>query len=924
MKAPRNVDCAVKSVCWALTIGIVLALPSLAALQAGWAPGALPCLSSQLVSLALGQESDDAAQEEPVAKEEHEPPEQEKADEAAQEEPAEKSAAPAPKKAAEKAAEKAAVPKASSRPARKMSPEELIRLMGLDRESKQKEAEELVKLALSEKSRLELRSAEGRLEQALKLDPGNEEARRHLADVRTLLGDKRGEIPQVEKQISDELKVAMKQAQAEVRNAINSGARHSERKEFDRAISDFEKAIQLVRSFPFNLQLDEELRDAQGRLKKAQEDRKIKAEEERIALEARMKETRDSEIRNSIDLLKNRVQELRRKAQDAWERQDYAQVEVITAQILLDLPDDLEARQRHREAVEERHLQTQHKIVLNQVENNERVLLGLEESAISYQKIFRYPSAREWQRLQPKVITIEERAAAEESAAERDIKRKLEEPRTIAFTEKTPFLDALKTLSTITDVNFILTREAQTAVRDENLEVSLPQVRETPVRSILNLLLGQTGEKNFQYTIRNGAVVIGPRDDLKDSLKLYIVFYDVADVTQPRPDYPAPDLALDELAGQATSGGAISVGGGDEEVASPGVEHDKLVELISKELKDETGETVGAEPKFQGGKLMVKTTLENHQKIQRLLSQLRKNTGHMVTVESRFLTIQDNFLEEIGVDLGNPSNTFLPNSIPDIDGAGTSVDPGYEFTNVEQDYNARIASIGTLSNPLGSRVSPFNISSEGGGAYQWNYFAAEKYQIEAILTGVGKEQSKKRLSSPRVTAFNTQISHTLVINQAAYIQDLEVNQTGVIPVINPVIGILNSGSILEVRPTVSYDRKYVVLEIQPTLAEKLQSEVAVLNLSGSFTVVPVELPVLNVIKIKTTVTIPDGGTVLVGGLKREITDDVSLGIPILRRIPILNLLFGRIGTSSLRSSLFVLINAKITIVQEEEERLFNA
>jgi type II secretory pathway component GspD/PulD (secretin) len=295
----------------------------------------------------------------------------------------------------------------------------------------------------------------------------------------------------------------------------------------------------------------------------------------------------------------------------------------------------------------------------------------------------------------------------------------------------------------------------------------------------------------------------------------------------------------------------------------------------------------------------------------------------MVTVESRFLEIQDNFLEEIGIDIGSGSNSFLPNTIPDIDGAGTANSPGYEFVNREGDFDLRAASIGQLSQPQGTKVEPFNISSRGGGAYQLNIFDAEKFQLEAILTGVGKDQEIRTLNSPRVTAFNTQVAHTLVISQQAYIQDLEVNQTGVIPVVNPVIGVLNAGSILEVRPTVSYDRKYVVLEIQPTLAEKLQSERALLNLSGNFTQVPVELPVLLVQKIKTTVTIPDGGTVLVGGLKKEIRSEASLGVPILRRIPILNLLFGRKGESILRSNLFVLINAKITVVQEEEERVFN-
>jgi type II secretory pathway component GspD/PulD (secretin) len=274
------------------------------------------------------------------------------------------------------------------------------------------------------------------------------------------------------------------------------------------------------------------------------------------------------------------------------------------------------------------------------------------------------------------------------------------------------------------------------------------------------------------------------------------------------------------------------------------------------------------------------------------------------------------------VSWGSGNSTFLPNSIPDIDGAGTSVAPGWEYVNPQGTQNVRMADINRLSGSLGSKVNPFNLSASGGLAYQYNFLKGERYQYEAILTAVAKEQEIKRLNSPRVTAFNGQIAHTLVVNQSAYIQDLEVNQTGVIPVINPVIDVLNSGSILEVRPTISHDRKYVVLEIQPTLAEQLDSEVAVLRLSGNFTEVPVELPVLAVTKIKTTVTVPDGGTVLVGGLKREITQKSQIGIPGFLDIPIVNLLWGRKGNAVMRSNLFVLINAKITIVHEEEARLF--
>ena len=231
----------------------------------------------------------------------------------------------------------------------------------------------------------------------------------------------------------------------------------------------------------------------------------------------------------------------------------------------------------------------------------------------------------------------------------------------------------------------------------------------------------------------------------------------------------------------------------------------------------------------------------------------------------------------------------------------------------------RAAVYNAFSLPLGSSVSPFEIGNQGGLAIQYNVL--DTYALEAIIEANQKSQQFKKLDAPRVTAFNTQISHSLVVDQSAYIADAEVNQTGVVPVINPVIEILNSGSILQVRPTVSHDRKYVILEIEPTLAVQLPSRFKTLTLG--LTNLNVEFPVLSVTNIKTTVTIPDGGTVLVGGLKRTITQDSQTGIPGLSRLPFLDFLLGRKGQARMQSNLFVLISAKITVIRDEERNKFN-
>ena len=807
---------------------------------------------------------------------------------------------------------KASAPRAPRRAAAAPgSDQEIFKQLGLTREARQEEAKNLVKQARGLVDNNELVKAEGRLEEATMLDPENDEAHLLLSQVRLLLGDSRGEIFGIARSLSEDWKVRQQQAALEIRRLINEASRQREEGEYSKAVDALERAIESIRNFPFNLNLDAELREAQGLLAKAKEENKAKEEVERQKHQRMVAETREAEEKNSVKLIQNQIRELRRKGKLAEDEKKYERAITMYERILEINARDDEARESLANVKQVRHSSKMQEYLEKAMENYDLAVLGIEESSVTYQQIFRYPEKREWERITPKLVTIEEEVAASESSFEKEIKRKLDQPIEIGFEDGVPLKQALGSLQSYVQVNFILNKDGSA---EADKVVKLPRFPDLPLRNVLTLIL-ESVSPDFGYAIKEGAVVIGPKTSLKT--KEYLKFYEISDLIQDRPDFKAPPLALDEFRGKTTgaAGAAVDLGLDTEEKKAGGLNRDKLLELIKKEIGEEGVDILQ-------GKLSARTTIENHLKLAKLLDQFRKSTGMMVTVESRFLDIQDNFLEEIGMDFGSPNQTFLPNSIPDIDGAGTSVAPGYEYVNPSGTMNQRIASIAQLSQPLGSEVNPFNMSTSGGGALQINVLNAERYQIEAILVGVAKQQEIRRLNSPRVTAFNGQIAHTIVVNQAAYIQDLEVNQTGVIPVINPVIDVLNSGSILEVRPTIGYDRKYVVLEIQPTLAEQLASDIAVLNLSGNFTVVPVTLPVLSVTKIKTTVTVPDGGTVLVGGLKREIASKAAIGIPGFLDIPILNLIAGRKGQSNLRSNLFVLINAKITVVHEEEERLF--
>lgn len=795
--------------------------------------------------------------------------------------------------------------------------DELIRdltLEGKERQAASKAASDTAQKLMDELRYVE---AEDKLREAVRLDPENKKARQMLETVLLILGDRTGEIRDFMRDEVERQRVRLQQDTVELERMYLDGRRQMDEGEYDRSINTFDQVLERIRWFPFNVDLS----DLRTRAERSKEDA-IRIQREDSTAQRREREMRvlaeaEAQMTRSASFLENRVKEMMRRARRLFVEKDYVSVITLCDQVLDLDPSRADVRALRREAADLRHLYEVLETSVRHREEWERTFMAQLESEIPYTKIFNFPKGDDWLLISRKEINLEERILASESAQEKSIKSKLKvRVSRIGFDDR-PFSEVIAFLQELSGINFVLTQEARDIV--ESSVVRLAEVSDLPLENVLNLIL-EGMDPPFSYIIKSGAVLIGPVESIRPGT--YLEFYEVSDITKDHPDFKAPKLALEASGddGGGGGGGLLDLGG-EEDSQETTLDSDILVEIVDNALYGDDGpdDSMGESTKYQNGKLVARTTLENHRKIVQLLIALRKSTGVMVTVEARFIDLQDNFLESIGVDFGNPFNSNLPNTISDIDGAGTQISSGFEIVDAQGEIDVRAAVFNAFSLPLGSSVSPFEMSSRGGFSFQYNVL--DTYALEAILEANQKTQEFKRLDAPRVTAFNTQISHSLVVDQSAYIKDAEVNQTGVVPVINPVIGILNSGSILQVRPTVSHDRKYVILEIEPTLAVQLPSRFKTLTLG--LTNLNVEFPVLSVTNIKTTVTIPDGGTVLVGGLKRTITQEGQTGVPALSRLPFMDFLFGRTGKARMQSNLFVLISSKITVVQDEERKAFN-
>lgn len=85
--------------------------------------------------------------------------------------------------------------------------------------------------------------------------------------------------------------------------------------------------------------------------------------------------------------------------------------------------------------------------------------------------------------------------------------------------------------------------------------------------------------------------------------------------------------------------------------------------------------------------------------------------------------------------------------------------------------------------------------------------------------------------------------------------------------------------------------------------------------------ITVQQPVQEVVLVQTVVSVPDGGTVLLGGVKRLKEGRNMAGVPILNKIPYISRLFKNTGVGRETESLMLMVTPRIIIQEEEEELL---
>jgi type II secretory pathway component GspD/PulD (secretin)/tetratricopeptide (TPR) repeat protein len=385
---------------------------------------------------------------------------------------------------------------------------------------------------------------------------------------------------------------------------------------------------------------------------------------------------------------------------------------------------------------------------------------------------------------------------------------------------------------------------------------------------------------------------------------------------------------------------------------APRTIEDQLITLITNTIEPSSWRDMGGKGTIQwfplGMSFTINQTPDIQEQIVDLLNALRRLQDLEVAIEMRLVSVSEAFFERIGLDfdinINNNNSRFEPQLL-----ASSFQPPGFIQAFKPGGFFSGLTPAGTFTSDLGVPLNnssfDFSIPPFGGfpgtlgadGGLSLGLAFLSDIQVFMFMEAAQGDRRTNIMQAPKITVFNGQTAFIQVNDNLFFLSDIAVSNINGVPVFTPNQVPFPIGVNLQVTPVVSADRRFVRLALTPFLTSITSATVPLLPFQVT---VPqtfeqgaqppgqdhlfqffLQQPQPSTISLSTTVVIPDGGTVLLGGLKTLAEARNEFGPPILSKIPYINRLFRNVGYGREAQSLMIMVTARI-IINEEEEQIY--
>lgn len=286
-----------------------------------------------------------------------------------------------------------------------------------------------------------------------------------------------------------------------------------------------------------------------------------------------------------------------------------------------------------------------------------------------------------------------------------------------------------------------------------------------------------------------------------------------------------------------------------------------------------------------------------------------------VVIQALLVEVTLDATDEFGIELGFQDPLLLARS-------ATATTPGINFnqTNV------------TLGTNTGAGTSPGTVATQGlsnfslgrqnaGLGFGGFVFSAQSDAVSVLLRALAARRTVHVLSRPQVRTTHNNLARVNVGQSVPVVDGVNITQLGQA---NPNISRYDTGITLEVTPRITPDGM-VAMDVFASKSGLAGTDVPVFT-SATGTI---SSPIINQSIADTIVNVPNGQTIVIGGMITKSDSSLERKVPWLGDLPIVGRAFRYDGTTVSRTELLIFLTPRIVlsdldselIKQVESERL---
>lgn len=340
---------------------------------------------------------------------------------------------------------------------------------------------------------------------------------------------------------------------------------------------------------------------------------------------------------------------------------------------------------------------------------------------------------------------------------------------------------------------------------------------------------------------------------------------------------------------------------------------DEVTNILTGFIGKDQGQEISVSA--QSGVIVVKAMPDEHRRIEEFLDAIQRSLNRQVILEAKVLEVKLSDAFQQGINWSSIAGRLNASQL----GGGTTLSGNGINTETSASGIA-----GNTANMKPVTGTDFVTTTEKafGGIFAATFRTSDFTALIELLNAQGNVQV---LSSPRVSALNNQKAIIKVGQDEYFVTNVSSSSSGTSSATSSDVSLqpFFSGIALDVTPFIG-DNDYVTLHVHPsiTTVDEVVKQIVVDDKDQSL-----PLARSTVRESDSVIRAKSGQLIIIGGLMKHETTEISTSIPFVDRLPLIGNLFRQKKQDKIKSELVILIRPVVlaelnwrAVLEETDQR----